>query len=95
MVMKARTSGRVAVSGGFWPFAGYQLTGYTDEEEFQGGLGEAAPFTLESRLRAEGAAFTAGAPWSEFTVVDRNLITGRNPNSAAAVARHLVAVLGK
>jgi hypothetical protein len=46
-----------ARSGGAWLFAGYQMTGYTDEEESQGGPGDAAPFTLESRLRAEGRAF--------------------------------------
>ena len=50
------------------------MTRYTDEEESQGGPGDAAPFTLESRLRAEGAGFIPGAPWSEFTVTDRNLI---------------------
>ena len=82
-----------ARSGGAWLFAGYQMTGYTDEEESQGGPGDAAPFTLESRLRAEGANFTAGAPWSQFTVTDRNLITGQNPGSAAAVARQLVTAL--
>jgi putative intracellular protease/amidase len=81
--------------GGTWIFAGYQMTGYTDEEESQGGPGDAAPFTLESRLRAEGAGFTAGAPWSEFTVTDRNLIIGQNPGSAAAVARQLVTALGR
>jgi putative intracellular protease/amidase len=84
-----------ARSGGAWIFAGYQMTGYTDEEESQGGPGDAAPFTLESRLRAEGAGFTAGAPWSEFTVTDRNLITGQNPGSAAAVARQLATALGR
>jgi putative intracellular protease/amidase len=84
-----------ARSGGSWIFAGYQMTGYTDEEESQGGPGDAAPFTLESRLRAEGASFTSGAPWSEFTVTDRNLITGQNPGSAAAVARQLVTALGR
>jgi putative intracellular protease/amidase len=47
-----------ARSGGAWLFAGYQMTGYTDEEESQGAPGDAAPFTLESRLRAEGANFT-------------------------------------
>jgi putative intracellular protease/amidase len=78
-----------------WVFSGYQLTGYTDEEEAQGGPGDAAPFTLESRLRAGGADFASGAPWSEFTVTDRNLITGQNPGSAAATARQLVAVLGR
>jgi putative intracellular protease/amidase len=84
-----------ARSGGAWTFAGYQMTGYSDEEESQGGPGDAAPFTLESRLRAEGANYAAGAPWSEFTVTDRNLITGQNPGSAAAVARQLVTALGR
>jgi putative intracellular protease/amidase len=83
-----------ARSGGSWIFIGYQMTGYSDEEESQGGPGDAAPFTLESRLRAEGADFAAGAPWSEFTVTDRNLISGQNPGSAAAVARQLVTALG-
>ncbi|AXI81038.1 type 1 glutamine amidotransferase domain-containing protein [Peterkaempfera bronchialis] len=78
-----------------WIFAGYRMTGYTDEEESQGGPGDAAPFTLESRLRAEGADFAAGTPWSEFTVTDRNLISGQNPGSAAAVARRLVTALGR
>jgi putative intracellular protease/amidase len=84
-----------ARTGDTWIFAGYQMTGYSDEEESQGGPGNAAPFTLESKLRAEGGRFTAGAPWSEFTVTDRNLITGQNPGSAAAVARQLVTVLSR
>jgi putative intracellular protease/amidase len=84
-----------ARSGGAWIFAGYQMTGYSDAEESQGGPGDAAPFTLEARLRAEGASYTAGAPWSEFTVTDRNLITGQNPGSAVAVARQLVTALGR
>jgi putative intracellular protease/amidase len=71
------------------------MTGYSDAEESQGGPGDAAPFTLESKLRAEGASYAAGAPWSEFTVTDRNLITGQNPGSAAAVARLLVTALGR
>jgi putative intracellular protease/amidase len=84
-----------ARSGGAWTFDGYQMTGYSNEEESQGGPGDAAPFTLESKLRAEGANYTAGAPWSEFTVTDRNLISGQNPGSAAAVARQLVTALGR
>ena len=62
----------------------HRLAGQVSEAdlvEFGEGVGggQGAPFTLESRLRAEGADFTAGAPWSEFTVTDRNLITGRTP----------------
>ncbi|HEY1698956.1 MAG TPA: type 1 glutamine amidotransferase domain-containing protein [Trebonia sp.] len=84
-----------ARSAAGWLFTGYQMTGYSNEEESQGGPGDAAPFTLESKLRDEGAKYSAGAPWSEFTVTDRNLISGQNPGSAAAVGRQLVAALGR
>ena len=50
------------------------------------------------KVAAGGVAQNAegiGAPWSEFTVTDRNLITGQNPGSAAAVARQLVAALSR
>jgi putative intracellular protease/amidase len=77
-----------------WAFAGYEMTGYTNEEEAMGGPGEAAPFTLETRLRGEGARYVSGAPWTPFVVTDRNLISGQNPASAAEVARQLVASLG-
>jgi putative intracellular protease/amidase len=80
---------------GAWVFAGYQMTGYTDQEEAQGGPGDAAPFTLESTLRAQGADFASSVPWGEFTITDRNLITGQNPGSAAATARRLLAALGR
>jgi putative intracellular protease/amidase len=70
---------------GRWIFAGYQATGYSNEEEKQGSPGEAAPFRLETKLREEGA-------WSPFVIRDRNLITGQNPASAAEIARQLAAV---
>ena len=76
-----------------WVFAGYEMTGYTNEEESMGGPGDAAPFTLETRLRDEGARYVSGAPWTPFVVTDRNLISGQNPASAAEVARQLVASL--
>ena len=78
---------------GLWAFAGYELTGYTNEEEALGGPGGAAPFTLETRLRNEGARYVSGAPWVPFVVTDRNLISGQNPASAAEVARQLAASL--
>ncbi|MDN7742259.1 hypothetical protein [Burkholderia gladioli] len=42
---------------------------------------------------AAGAVFEAGAPWSEFVVVDGNLVTGQNPASAGATARAVLAWL--
>jgi putative intracellular protease/amidase len=76
-----------------WIFSGYEMTGYTNEEESQGGPGDAAPFTLESRLREEGARYVSGSPWTPVVVTDRNLISGQNPASAAEVARQLVSAL--
>jgi putative intracellular protease/amidase len=78
---------------GAWTFDGYRMTGYSNEEEQQGGLGDAAPFTLETRLREAGADYQAGAPWSAFVITDRDVISGQNPASAAEVARQLAASL--
>jgi putative intracellular protease/amidase len=83
------------VDDGTWPFAGYELTGYTDEEERQGGLADAAPITAEAALRAAGARFRSGAPWACCVIADRNLVTGQNPASAAQVARRVVALLAQ
>ena len=76
-----------------WTFAGYEMTGFSNEEEDQGGPGDAAPFTLETRLRNEGAQYVSGAPWALMVVTDRNLISGQNPASAAEVARQLASAL--
>ncbi len=73
-----------------WAFGGRRLTGFTNVEETQVGLAANAPWLLEDRLRAAGAAFEAAAPWSSHVVVDRNLVTGQNPQSAEAVTRALL-----
>lgn len=88
-----------ANSSGQWIFDGYRVTAITNEEEFQTepcarpypegvevptGL---VPWHLESELRNAGAVFDdARAPWTSHVIVDRNLITGQNPNSSEAVA---------
>lgn len=80
-------------SDGSWLFNGFRLTGYSNEEEQQAGPGDASPFTLETRLREEGAEYEASSPWSSFVVTDRNVISGQNPASAAEVARQLTSRL--
>lgn len=74
-------------------FAGRRLTVFTDEEERTGGLGSNAPWLVAQTLRERGAIVEDGAPWSSHVVVDRNLITGQNPQSSDAVARALIAAL--
>jgi putative intracellular protease/amidase len=78
---------------GSWAFAGRRVTGFTDEEERQGGLAANAPFLAETRLREAGAAVENGEPWSDHVVVDGNLITGQNPQSSATVGQLLVEAL--
>lgn len=78
---------------GSWAFEGRRVTGFTDEEERQGGLADKAPFLAEARLREAGADVEIGEPWSDHVVVDGDLITGQNPQSSATVGRLLVEAL--
>ncbi|MEQ0564037.1 type 1 glutamine amidotransferase domain-containing protein [Amycolatopsis sp. NEAU-NG30] len=78
---------------GSFVFGGRTLTAFSDEEERQGGLGEKSPFFLESRLRELGAEVTPGTPWSSTVVVDRNLVTGQNPQSSVDTAARVAAAL--
>ncbi|AKU92687.1 type 1 glutamine amidotransferase domain-containing protein [Vulgatibacter incomptus] len=75
------------------PFAGYEVTAYTNDEEEAVGLASKARFLVEDELKKMGVKFTRGEIWKPYTVVDRNLYTGQNPASAAPLARKLLEVL--
>ena len=77
-----------------WLFAGRRLTAFSNAEETQAGLADRAPWLLETRLRAAGADFEAGAPWGSFVVTDGNLLTGQNPASSEALAEAVLQRLG-
>jgi putative intracellular protease/amidase len=72
------------------PFAGYQLTGFTNAEEARAGLADKAKWLLQDRLVQIGTDFQEGEPWAPYVVVDRNLVTGQNPSSAAPLADELL-----
>jgi putative intracellular protease/amidase len=78
---------------GSWPFTGYRLTGFTNAEETQAGLADKAKWLLQDRLVGLGADFQEGEPWAPKVVVDRNLVTGQNPGSSAALAAEILKVL--
>jgi putative intracellular protease/amidase len=78
---------------GSWPFTGYRMTGFTDEEESLGGLAPKAPWLVQGRLVELGADFVAGEPWGEHVEIDRNLYTGQNPASSAALAGAIIAAV--
>lgn len=73
---------------GQWLFDGYRLTSFTDEEEDQTRVGRLGmPWYLEAALKNAGAVFDdSPSAWTSHVVVDRNLVTGQNPQSADAVA---------
>ncbi|WP_405947795.1 type 1 glutamine amidotransferase domain-containing protein [Streptomyces prunicolor] len=73
------------------PFKGYRITCFTNEEEEGVGLADRAPWLLETELKDKiGVEFSRGAIWKPYTVEDRNLITGQNPDSAAVLAERLL-----
>lgn len=76
---------------GSWPFAGYRMTGFTDEEERIGGLADKASWLVQSRLVELGADFVEAEPFSVHIETDRNLYTGQNPGSSVALAQALMA----
>jgi len=81
---------------GAWLFDGYKLVGITDEEEDQTHYGKLGMFWyLESELKNYGAVFDDGdANWVSHVVVDRNLVTGQNPDSSEATAEAVLKKLG-
>ncbi|WP_327117569.1 type 1 glutamine amidotransferase domain-containing protein [Nocardia sp. NBC_01730] len=78
---------------GVSPFASYQVTGFTNDEEEAVGLAAKARWLLEDELVSMGVHFTRGEIWKPYTVVDRNLYTGQNPASAGPLAQELLKVL--
>jgi putative intracellular protease/amidase len=69
---------------------GRRLTGFTNSEEKAVELVDEMPFLLESRLREQGAEFSAEENFKEHVVVDRNLVTGQNPASSRKAAEELL-----
>lgn len=75
-------------------FAGYRVAAFTNAEEVQSGFADKARWLLQDRLTEAGVQVQVGEPWVPKTVVDRNLVTGQNPASAAPLAAELLKKLG-
>ena len=63
-----------------------RITGFSDREEFCNGTCGIVPFSLERRIREAGGCYSHREPWVSHVVVDRNLVTGQNPQSTGGVA---------
>ncbi|AIT26199.1 type 1 glutamine amidotransferase domain-containing protein [Bordetella holmesii] len=80
---------------GQWLFEGYRMTSYTNDEEDQNRIGQLGmTWYLADALQNAGAIFDdAPYAWASHVVVDRNLITGQNPNSTEATSEAVVKAL--
>ena len=76
---------------GSWPFAGYRMTAFTDEEERDDVLADRAKWLLQSRLEELGADFVQAPMFTPNVVSDRSLHTGQNPKSSTELAEVLLA----
>lgn len=80
----------VLLSDGSRLVEGRKVNSFTNEEEAAVGMDKVVPFLLESALRERGALFEKSALFQEHVADDDRLITGQNPQSAAAVARAML-----
>jgi putative intracellular protease/amidase len=69
---------------------GKEVTGFSDTEEDAVKLSKVVPFLLEDELKKLGALYSKGDNWSSYVKTDGLLITGQNPGSSEAVAKHLL-----
>ncbi|WP_245716545.1 type 1 glutamine amidotransferase domain-containing protein [Micromonospora humi] len=70
--------------------AGKRVAGFTNDEEAAVGLTDVVPFLLADKLTEAGAQHVPAPNFTEHVVVDGNLVTGQNPQSARAVAEAVV-----
>lgn len=79
----------VTLSDGSYLVDGKQISAFTDSEERVVELDGVVPFLLASELNARGAKHQPAADWMRKVVVDGNLVTGQNPQSASGVGEAL------
>jgi putative intracellular protease/amidase len=72
---------------------GRRVTGFTNTEEEAVQLTEVVPFLVEDELKRLGGKFEKAADWQSFAITDGLLVTGQNPASSTAGAKHLLGLL--
>jgi putative intracellular protease/amidase len=84
----------VRLSGGTLLLEGKNITSFTNEEENNYAVAD-VPFLLQTALTNQGAKFHEAEPWSAYSIMDGNLVTGQNPASARGVAQKMIQLLEK
>lgn len=83
----------VRLSNGAYLVDGKQVSAFTNDEEAAAGLTDVVPFALQTRLEERGARHSGAANFTPHVVGDGRLVTGQNPQSAAAVAERIVEIV--
>lgn len=83
------------LSNGEYLIKGRAMTGFAWQEEVLARVDKLVPYNAEERCKERGALYRKGKlPFTSYTVVDGNLITGQNPGSAKETAQKVAAALG-
>ena len=70
-----------------------KLTAFSNAEEIEVNQTEVVPFALETSLSNHHADFQQAPIWNNNVIVDGNLITGQNPQSAASIGEAIAKAL--
>lgn len=82
------------LSNGKYLIDGKKGTGFAYFDEGIAGVKKLVPYNLQKRLKERGMKYSkAFLPLSKHVVVDGNLITGQNPNSAIGTAEKTLELL--
>lgn len=71
------------------------LVSFTNEEEIESKTLDIVPFSLETALSNHKTHFMGKPNWSDNVIVDGNLITGQNPQSALTLGEVIASILSK
>ena len=70
-------------------FDGKHVTGFSNTEEEAVGKTDRVPFLLENRLKALGGNFEKNADWTDFSIADGRLVTGKVQNVCLKALAHI------
>jgi putative intracellular protease/amidase len=98
-IIEVLEAGKQAPKPADWIYAGYRMTVISNQEEEQAKSflgGGQMKFYPQAALELAGGVYQSNStPWASNVVIDRELITGQNPASAAAVGRAILERLKK
>jgi putative intracellular protease/amidase len=93
---RGKRGGRNTGDAGDWPYRGYKLTVFSSDEERSAEdrmLGGRVRFMPEKALRSAGARVEVTARGAAHVIIDRELVTGQNPQSDAELTAAFLRLL--